>query len=264
MSFSAPESILSNLHDYDDAELYDLENPEVEEANQFLLALAQETGGAVLELGCGTGRFTIPLARQGIDVTGVDLMPGMLARARQKSRNLPAEWIEADARSFHLDRRFGLIFDVGEAFIDVFTRTDHEAILARVHEHLEPGGLFVLTLDFPNLHHLQARAEHHWLTYEGPQGQPIHLSGTTGYDAVGQIYHEDAVRRWQDAAGEAVERFAPLARRRFFPQELEMLLHYNGFSILHRYGNYDRSPLTAESPLMIFVCQSSKNQPGRL
>lgn len=259
MSHSVSESILANLHDYDDAELYDVENPEVEEVNRFLLDLAQETGGAVLELGCGTGRFTIPLARHGIDVTGLDLVHGMLARARQKTQDLPIQWVEADARSFHLGRRFRLIFDIGEAFIHVLRRTDHEAILARVHEHLEPGGLFVLTVSFPDLSQLRDQEEHHWLSYDGPRGEQVHLSGSTRYDALQQIYHEDAVRRWQDASGKEVVRVAPLARRRFFPQELEMLLHYNGFAIHQRYGNFDRSPLTAESPLMIFVCQPRKS-----
>jgi ubiquinone/menaquinone biosynthesis C-methylase UbiE len=76
----------------------------------FYAALAQETGGPVLEIACGTGRVSIPIARLGLAVTGLDIVPGMLARARSKSAGLPMRWVEGDARSFDLGERFRLIF----------------------------------------------------------------------------------------------------------------------------------------------------------
>jgi SAM-dependent methyltransferase len=257
MSLSFPSLETSNLAEYANPALYDAENPEVESINTFLLSLAKEASAPVLELGCGTGRFTIPLAKQGIDVIGLDVVPSMLARAKQKARDLPIQWVEADARAFQLDRQVGLIFDVGEAFLHVHRRTDHEAILARVHEHLLPNGRFVLAVTFPRLDMLVDRAEHAWFSYIAPDGYEVQLSGTTRYDAKGQIFHEDAIRRWRDATGHEEVRYAPLARRRFFPQELETLLHYNGFATLHCYGDWDRSALTDQSPMMIFVCQLS-------
>ena len=62
-----------NHSEYDDPSSYDLENPDFEPEGPFYLALAQAAGGAVLELGCGTGRFTIPLARAGVLITGLDV-----------------------------------------------------------------------------------------------------------------------------------------------------------------------------------------------
>src|SRR5215207_11456712 len=64
----------------------------------FYAALAQETGGPVLEIACGTGRATIPIARRGFAVTGLDVVPGMLERARSKAAGLPIRWVEGDAR----------------------------------------------------------------------------------------------------------------------------------------------------------------------
>ena len=92
----------TNLEDYEDPVLYDLENRDSEQGVLFYQSLAQQVKGPVLELGCGTGRITIPLAQQEIDMTGLDIVPGMLARAREKAGDLPIEWIEADVRDFHL------------------------------------------------------------------------------------------------------------------------------------------------------------------
>lgn len=87
-------------------------------------------------------------------------------------------------------------------------------------------------------------AEHPWFTYTDQQGRKVLFSGVLQCDLVRQIYHENAVCRWRTECGEWVERQAPLARRFFFALELEALFHNNGFQVLHRYGNWDRSPLT--------------------
>src|SRR5829696_9294186 len=108
----------------------------------FYAALARETGGPVLEIACGTGRVTIPIARQGFAVTGLDVVPGMLERARGKAAGLPVRWIEGDARAFDLDERFRLIFLTGNAFQAFLTNADQEALLGRVRAHLRDEGLF--------------------------------------------------------------------------------------------------------------------------
>jgi hypothetical protein len=72
-----------------------------------------------------------------------------------------------------------------------------------------------------------------------------------------QIRTETAIRRWTNADGQEIVRRAPLQQRLFFPQEMAALLHYNGFAIIDRYGDYDRRPLSQEDRLMIFVCQAS-------
>ena len=79
----------TNLEDYDDPAIYDLENKNFEPDGPFYLSMAQQVNGSVLELGCGTGRVTIPLARNGIDITGLDIVRGMLARAKANAGELP-------------------------------------------------------------------------------------------------------------------------------------------------------------------------------
>lgn len=244
-----------NLADYDDPLLYDLENADEEPMGSFLLKLARQANGPILELGCGTGRFALYLARHGFTVTGLDIVPGMLARARQKAGDLPVRWVEADARCFQLPEKFAFIFEIGAMFQHLLTRPDQEAFLANVREHLAEDGRFLISALFTKPTYMTTTAEEEeWFEYEAGDGRFIKVSGITSYDAVNQIRHETAYRRWQNVAEEAIIRVAPLALRSYFPQELENLLHYNGFAIEARYGDWDFSLLTDESPMLIFVC----------
>ena len=245
-----------NLAEYADPELYDLENSKFEPDGPFYLALARRLGGNVLELGCGTGRLTIPLAQQGLDITGLDVAPAMLARAREKAGDLPIQWVEADARHFDLRRRFGFIFEAGATFQHMLTRADQEAFLASARAHLEPLGHLVLGALVPAGALLESDLEEkEWFTYTGPEGQRVRVGGTDDYDAATQVKTETAYRRWETAEGQAVERVAPLRLRYTYPVELEALLQDHGFTVLERYGDYDFSPLTAESMHQFYVCQ---------
>lgn len=246
----------NNLSDYTDPVLYDLENKPHQPSEQFFLTLAQKFGAPVLELGCGTGRFTIPFAQQGLDITGLDIVPEMLAHGKEKAADLPIQWVEADGRNFHLDQQFNFIFESGSMFQHLLTREDAEAMLACVREHLAENGRFLIHTTFtkPNMM-ASTTEEEEWFNYEDANGRQITVSGTDYYDAINQIRHETAVRRWQNEAGKTIERIAPLALRQYFPQELEALLYYNGFNVVERYGDWDFTPLTNDSSMIFLICQ---------
>lgn len=248
----------NNLEEYENPELYDLENSSFEPDGPFFLELAQRIGGAVLEIGCGTGRITIPLAKQGIDITGLDIVPQMIERAKAKANGLPVQWVTADARSFHLGRPFRLIFESGAAFQHLLTRQDQEPFLACVREHLEPDGRLVIGSIIPTLEMMETdETERPWFSYPNQDGQEVRVSGTQHYDPMRQIKTETAFRRWQTAAGTEQTHTAPLMLRYTFPQELQALLHDNGFTTVERYGDWDRSAFTTDSKYMIFICRLS-------
>jgi hypothetical protein len=92
--------------------------------------------------------------------------------------------------------------------------------------------------------------------YHNAQGQTVTVTGTDHYDPIRQVRTETAFRRWTDANGQEIVRRAALQQRLFFPQELDALLHYNGFTVTGRYGNYDRDPLAHDDRMMVFVCQA--------
>jgi len=97
---------------YRDGLHYDAQHVEIVEDIPFYIAQAQKAGGSILELACGTGRITIPLARQGFDVTGLDISEGMLKIAKEKAEmeHLSCTFLHADCRKFSIPRKFNLIF----------------------------------------------------------------------------------------------------------------------------------------------------------
>jgi len=115
----------------------------------FYVELAKQAaanGEAVLELGCGTGRVTIPIAQAGVEIVGLDNAPAMLDVARRKAAaaGVDVRWVTADMRSFRLEQRFGLVIIPFRSFLHLLTDADQLACLARVHEHLLPGGRLAL------------------------------------------------------------------------------------------------------------------------
>ncbi|WP_347568878.1 class I SAM-dependent methyltransferase [Evansella sp. AB-P1] len=109
---------LVNSDEYDDPILYDLENNAYIEDVKLLRKWAADTEGVIIDLACGTGRATIPLARVGHNMIGVDLHSGMLHEAKQKTTNtsLQVEWIEQDCTKLDLGVKSDFIFSIGNSF----------------------------------------------------------------------------------------------------------------------------------------------------
>jgi SAM-dependent methyltransferase len=255
-----------NLEAFADAEDYDHEDTS-DDGVAFYAALAAETGSPVLEVACGTGRVAIPIARLGFEVTGLDIVPGMLARAREKSAGLPARWIEGDARTFDLGETFRLIFLTGNAFQAFVTNSEQESLLRRIHAHLDENGLFAFETRNPLMPGTKTRAglfvpletrsdEDAWPAYINKDGHEVRVSTTQVYDPMAQIVHLTGFKRWNEG-GQEHTLTSRTALRYTFPQELAALLHYNGFAVSRQYGDWDLTPLSATSPSIISVCRKS-------
>ena len=258
----------NNLEEFADPDNYDIEDTSAA-GIAFYSALAQETGGPVLEIACGTGRVSIPLARLGLAVTGVDSVPGMIERARSKSAGLPTRWVIGDARTFDLGEHFRLIFVTGNAFQSFLTLADQEALLERVRAHLHDNGLFAFETRNPRWNadttntngdlwaNLETRiTETISQPYTDSSGREVRVSRTQVYDHVAQILHWTTYRRWRVGTEEHTK-VTRIATRFTFPQELAALLYYNGFTIIRQYGDWNLEPLTAASTSIIVVCRRS-------
>jgi len=272
-----------NLEEFADAENYDDANADAEgEAGKaFYLAQVVSNGGPVLDLACGTGRVAIPMAQQGLQVTGVDIVPGMLHVARRKAGDLPIRWVEADARNFDLGERFRFVFMTGNAFQAFITRVEQEAVLRSVRKHLADGGIFVFEVRNPRwaqataspdrLGQQAARYAHRGGFFANLESDPIEREAegfvdrdgnritfyeSQEWDHAAQILHIDSWRVWEEN-GETHRRRSRTALRYTFPQEMRLLLESSSFRVLEQFGDWDGSALTAESVNMILRCTTA-------
>lgn len=94
----------NNSQEYDDPTLYDKENESFIPEIPFILKWATKKQGPIIDIACGTGRVTIPLAKNGYNLVGVDINKGMLAHAKKKAANLNLQirWIEQDCTQLDL------------------------------------------------------------------------------------------------------------------------------------------------------------------
>ncbi|KAF0647939.1 MULTISPECIES: class I SAM-dependent methyltransferase [Streptomyces] len=110
--------------------------------------LSFPAGARVLDLCCGPGVFTVPLARRGFDVTGVDLSPAMLERARKRTADAGAEvtYVRADARAYEAPGSFDVVLNMFTSFGYFEDPADNARVLRTMYTALRPGGTLVLDL----------------------------------------------------------------------------------------------------------------------
>ncbi len=242
---------------YNDPAHYDAQFREVESDITFYLEMAQKARGPVLELGCGTGRITIPLREAGIDITGLDISGAMLGFARKKARDkgLEIPLVRADCRNFSLDQKFALIFFPFNSMAHLHVIRDIEACFRCVKQHLADDGRFIVNVLNPDLELLTRAPGQHLLVsnYPDPGGRGmVHIMETSSYDLATQVLK----LKWHYSMDDPEAGYVKeLDMRIFFPEELETLLFVNGFSILKRFGDFMKTPFSSRSLEQTLVCQ---------
>jgi SAM-dependent methyltransferase len=243
------------------AALYDLFYAEYDEDVVMYENFARRGETAALELGIGSGRVALRLARAGMDVVGIDGSPHMLARlnaalAKDPSIAKRVRAVEGDMRSFSLDERFDVAFCAANTFQHLLTSDDQIATLRSVAAHLAPGGVFVAKLQSPRAvdwsgdsgevqqqpSKVDPQSGETIMRFAARVAVPGRLSvhNTRMYDRIGA---DGAVRR---RVNEYTLKYTTL-------DELHLLIRAAGMRLLHVYGDYDLSPFTEDSDSMIFV-----------
>ena len=217
----------------------------------------------VLELACGTGRLSIPIAQSGVEMVGLDISPSMLghARAKAKAAGVDIEFVEGDCRAFELDRKFALIF---MAFNSMQQLDDYDSLaglFSSVRQHLTPGGRFIFDVFNPRMEFLARSPEKRWpeREYADPEGNgTIVLEHSMRYEDGAQVSHVT----WyfsRRGAGECERDFRveQLLMRCFFPQELDLLVRHHGFDIEQKFGDFERKPFASGELKQIVVCKDN-------
>jgi SAM-dependent methyltransferase len=239
---------------YQDGKQYDLINRSFIEDIPFYLRQIQKYNTPVLEIACGTGRITLPIAEKGYSITGLDVSNGMLDHAKKKARakNLHIEWILSDCRNFNLSQKFNIIIYPFNAMAHLHDLESLEACLTCIKKHLNPNGVFIVDIFNPKLEILIRDATWNYLVeeYIDPDtNELVVIMENNVYESDSQINRI----KWYLNFGNKKETAVDLNMRMWFPQEIDALLHYNGFRIEAKYGNYDESAFGSSSPKQIII-----------
>jgi cyclopropane fatty-acyl-phospholipid synthase-like methyltransferase len=199
-------------------------------------------GMTLLDLGCGTGRHTVELARRGLQVTGIDVSPGMLAEARQNAEKagVKPKFIEADAREFSLDPPVDRLVCLCEGAFGLLDTSEDpiaqpEAILANAAAAMKPGAKCLFTV----LNGYAIARRYKQSDVENGQFDPLALA---------------EVSECQPTGGDTT--FC-LRERGFVPTELTLLFRNAGIEVLHIWGgtagNWGRRPIDLDEIEIMFV-----------
>lgn len=254
---------------YDDAKRYDLEYSGFVEDLAFYLERAQPLRGPLLEIGCGTGRLTIPLAASGATITGLDTSDAMLIEARSKatiagpSVVAKISWVLGEASAMKLDKRFAAIFFPFNTFQHLLEVEKARAFLDRTHEHLEHEGLFIFDVLNPKEEIVHGDPKEavlvgHFL--DPKSGELVRIQESGHYDPETQILKGH--RFYTNLRTNRTQKVF-VSIRLFFPEELETLLTDGGFEIEETLGDFDGSPFSEDSMKQIVVARKSSQASKR-
>lgn len=246
------------------ARYYDLQNAEVTQDLPFWIELAQQHRDPILELGCGTGRVLLQLARHGHAVVGVDRSAAMLARARSRLDSRPElrkeiQLVLQDFSTLDLRRAFDLILMPFNTFAHLVTRAEQSASLRSIGRHLEPGGCFAFDLPNPAQVYAASREglvlEH--ILRDEERGHTIQVFSSILLERNTQQGHITWFYDEMDKEGRLSRTTVPMTLRYFFPDELANLLEAHGLRISNIFGGFDHGPLEEDSDQMVVVAEKS-------
>jgi len=192
--------------------------------------------GRALELGIGTGRIALPLARRGVQVHGIELSNAMAARLRAKPGAQEIGVTIGDFATTTVDGTFSVAYLVFNTIMNLTTQAAQVACFRNVAAHLDPGGCFVIEVGIPALRQL-------------PPGETIHAFhvgetswGLDEYDVArqGLVSHHFRI------VDGKLERLS-IPFRYTWPAELDLMAELGGMTLRDRWSGWKREPFTSDS-----------------
>ena len=243
------------------ARYYDQLHESLTEDVPLVLELAAENPGPILELGCGTGRLLLPLARAGCEVVGLDNSPEMLNRARGRLAPESARATDkvalvlGDALSLPpqvTSTRYGLVLIPYNTLLH-FAEREVATVLRQVARVLEPGGRLFIDVASPFALAEQDDTAVPVLetTLRDEQTGAVEQWSRSHLDAEAQIMHVAWEFRNTAVAGDS--QALDMAYHYYYPHQLELLLRQAGLRLSELWGDYGREPFTEESERLLLL-----------
>jgi SAM-dependent methyltransferase len=260
---------------HDNAWIYDLEVGGFDLDVPFWLSLLEERPvGRALDLGCGTGRITFPLAERGRDlcdafhVVGLDISAPLLSRAQERHAALDPDkqtaisFVEGNMIEFELDGRFDLIIVGLNTLMYIYDLDDQISCISAIRRHLAPGGRLAIDVLMPSFQFLQEAERTPALRLELDLSEPApdisrflrfaseRYNPATQRDDTTYIYEIHKSDR-------GTERLTDdLAWHMYFPRELELLMRIGGLHPVAQFGGYAREPFDRRSRQCLWVMEA--------
>ncbi len=218
----------SGWRDYP-VEKWNIERPTTEVCDlPFYEYCVEKYGDPILDIACGNGRVSIPLAEKGYRVVGIDINDGLIETAKEnlakKNEKLKANFVIGDIVDFKIQESFGLAIMPDWTFQVLLTQEDQISFLSCLWNHLRPEGAFAFNLFNPFKRLLGAKRN-------GPVFDMPHISSSCQFDPITQV---------------ATNRERAIKVRYTSLSELELLFRLTGFRIVEKYGDIDRRPFSAK------------------
>jgi SAM-dependent methyltransferase len=208
----------------------------------FLTGLLPE--GEVLELGVGTGRVAIPLAQQGLKVTGIDSSPAMLAQMAGKPGGSAVEPVLGDLAEPPADRAFDLVYVLCSTLFFLRSQERQVHCFENVAAALRPGGAFVVEASLPPYRRMNDRQYVDAFQVDADE-VAFFLSL---HDPLAQ-----RVDRQEIALSERRTRLVPISYRYSSPSELDLMARIAGLTLESRHGGWTGEDVTATSyPVTVY------------
>lgn len=242
-----------------DGNIYDGMNTGIDDLPFYLRWLKKRENGNILELCCGTGRLTIPLAQEGYNITGVDNNGSMLRQAEEKARklNISIRFIESDIRTLDLPEVYDIIFIPFNSIHHLYTNQDFFDMLITVEKHLKDDGYFLFDCFNPNIHYIvhSEKEKNIIAEYSTKDGREVVIKQTMTYENETQINRI----KWHYFINGKPDSIQDLDMRMFFPKELDAYLSLYGFKIINKFGGFEEEIFQNKSEKQIFICKKNNN-----
>ncbi|MFB5089788.1 class I SAM-dependent methyltransferase (plasmid) [Psychrobacillus sp. PGGUH221] len=246
----------NNFEKYENPEKYDEIYGNYQDDLLYLIEYVSGIEKPIIELACGTGRLTIPMAKRGLNMVGIDLHAGMLSRAKQKATHEQLNIIfeQQDCTELDLAYKSPLIFMTGNSFQHFLTNESQNALLHSVKKHLLPNGQFIFDTRNPNLAELSVYGEFEE-SHLNNDNQTVFEKHFEEYNHVTQILY--CVTQTEISENEQLihTESDSISLRFVYPMELHRLLDSHGFELINLYGSWKKDTFIKDSISMIVHCR---------
>lgn len=247
--------MVEKLYHNELASLYDCFQKGVEGDVKFYLDYFKNFKGKILEIGAGTGRITIPLLKNGLDIVALDIAPNMLKILASKAtkEKVDAKTICSDMRNFRLKDKFDAVIVTFRTFQHLYAVDDQIKTLNNIRKHLKKNGVLIFDVYMPNLKFIK-KGDWQWrkdcdikLIKKGK----IRIDFRNRYDTAEQMMYSQYRLTFLDNK----KKIVPLKMRYFFRFEIEHLLKLTGFKVKSLYGNFKKDKFGINSLEMLWVAK---------